>query len=103
MAKDAYEKYLALAINDKEKNKVDILAAANYLAYYYVQMAENQNEKAKAELASGTTYTMNSWKTYCYNKAIENYELVLSLDPTDEDAKHYIELLKEQIKTIGGR
>ena len=69
--------------------------AANYLAFYYVQIAESADEKAKAEEATGTTYTMSSWKSYCYNKAIEYYNMVLTLEPTDEDAKHYIEILRE--------
>jgi tetratricopeptide (TPR) repeat protein len=103
LAKEPYEKFLALAINDKEKNKTEIIAAANYLAFYYVQIAENQGEKVKAEQALGTTYTMTTWKTACYNKAIEYYEMILSLDPADEDAKHYVDILKEQNKLNGGR
>jgi tetratricopeptide (TPR) repeat protein len=95
LAKELYEKVLPLYAADKEKYKKDIVEAAHYLAFYYVQIAESASEKAKAEQANNTTYTMAAWKSYCYNKAIEYYNLVLSLDPADEDAQHYIAILRE--------
>lgn len=95
LAKPLYDTLMPLIMVDKEKYKKDILEASHYMAFYYVQVSENAEEKAKAEIANGTTYTMASWKSYCYNKAIEYYNQVLALDPTDEDAMHYIEILKE--------
>jgi tetratricopeptide (TPR) repeat protein len=95
LAKGLYDTLMPLISVDKEKYKKDIIEASHYLASYYVQVSENATEKAKEEKLKGTTYTMSSWKSYCYNKAIEYYNQVLSLDPADEDAKHYIEILKE--------
>lgn len=103
LAKESYEKLLALYASDTAKYKADIIEASHFMASYYVQVAENATEKALAEQANSTTYTMSAWKTYCYNKAIEYYNQILSLDPTDEDANHYLGLLKDQVKSLGNR
>ncbi len=71
LSKIPYENYANYAKTDPEKNKKNLIESYNYLAWYSVQ--QNDNMKAK-----------------------EYYELILELDPTNQDAMDNLKLLKEQ-------
>jgi tetratricopeptide (TPR) repeat protein len=70
-AKPFYEKYIELAAPDTvnlAKNKTNLLASYNYLAFYYVQQED-------------------------YVKAKEYYQKILDLEPGDVDTIESLKLL----------
>lgn len=67
-AREAFERYIELAKSDPEKNRKDLIAAYEYMAYYYVVQEEPE------QVAS-------------YN------QLLLALDPENETAKGIAEWL----------
>jgi tetratricopeptide (TPR) repeat protein len=69
LAKPSYEKYIELAVVDKEKNKKGLIEAYGYLGAYYAQKEDNQ-------------------------KAKEYFALILELDPANENAQKSLEILK---------
>ena len=95
LAKEHYENYITHALKDKEKNKKNIIDAANYLAYYWSQMQGDVAAKSFYATKLSMDFTKESWDKYCFSKAQEYYELILSLDPTNEDALKYLKLVKE--------
>jgi tetratricopeptide (TPR) repeat protein len=95
LAKDHYENYITHALKDKEKNKKNIIDAADYLAFYWSQMQGDAAAKAFYSDELAMDFTKESWDKYCFSKAQEYYELVLSLDPTNENAIINLKLVKE--------
>ena len=71
-AKEAYEKYAAIASEDKEKNKRDLIDAYGYLSYYYFSRKEDE-------------------------KAIENIDKLLEIDPENESGLGMKEAIKAEV------
>jgi tetratricopeptide (TPR) repeat protein len=65
-----YEKYIATASADTQKNKKGLIEAHNYVAFYHVQHDANAD-------------------------AIKHYELLLELDPENAQAAENLRLLKQ--------
>lgn len=96
LAKDAYDNFLQLAMTDKEKNKNNIMVAANYLAYYWVSLQGNNAAKAEYEAKLNTTFSRDGWEKFWRNNAKELYNLILELDPGNEVAQSAIKALNAQ-------
>lgn len=73
-AKDAYEKYAAIASEDSEKNKRDLIDAYGYLSYYHFSRKEDE-------------------------KALENIDKLLALDPENESGLGMKEAIKAEVPT----